>query len=227
MRRCSSAGASSSMTCPGVVRRDEWLRQVAPSDLPRALQETNTPPAYSAVVVQHTVAVVVCTASSAGSQSHYASSTLLAPLHASCRLPSLSLSIFHHCHCHVAHPEFDSHSEPPSLPSCHARRPSNLPCARAPARQPGFFFPSHQHGQTYDSSRWMYRARRPPETAETRSRSCSVLRPSPALASQIVNTRPLRSPALLSWHRFPRPGRLRCVLREGVIPTMPRTHGFG
>jgi len=44
------------------------------------------------------------------------------------------------------HPVSDS----PSLPSCHARRPSNLLCARAPARQTGFLFPS-QHGQTYDS----------------------------------------------------------------------------
>ena len=166
---------------------------------------------------------------SAGGSHRTTPPTLLAllPLPPSCMMPASLPPFLYRCHCHVAHPGFDSHSEPPSLPSCHARHPSNLPCAQAPARQPGFFFPSHQHGQTYDSSRWMYRARRPPETAETRSRSCSVLRPSPALASQIVNTRPLRSPALLSWHRFPRPGKLRCVLREGVIPTMPRTHGFG
>ena len=159
---------------------------MAPSDLPRALHETTTPPAYSAVD-QHTVAVALQVVPAVNRTTP---PTLLASLHASCRPPSLSLSISHHCHCHVAHPVFDSHSEPPSLPSCHARRPSNLPCARAPARQSGFFFPSHQHGQMYDSSPCIaLEGRQKPQKHALVLVLCCVR--SSALGSQIVNTRPL------------------------------------
>jgi len=148
-------------------------------------------------------------------------------LHASCRPPSVPPCLYH-CHhhrCHVAHPvSFDS---PPSLPSCHARPPSNLPYART-TRLPLPFSPAPAR----PNSRLIVlcRARTPPETAETAS--CPVR--SSALSSQIVNTRPLRSPALLSCQL---PGNsviaisAHSVLREGN-PYLPRTrdgrlHGCG
>ena len=190
------------------------------------MQEATTPPAYSralqytAAVVLQVPAVVLAlppshTAGTAATSTimHHVGLAPSLPLPLPplpCRTPCVRLAL------RASLPPFVSC--PPSI---------QFALRTGPSTPAGFFFPSHQHGQVYDSSRCMYRARRPPETAETRSRSCSVLRPSPALASQIVNTRPLRSPALLSWHRFPCPGKLRCVLREGVIPTMPRTHGFG
>jgi hypothetical protein len=81
-------------------------------------------------------------------------------------------------HTLPSHPQRRNVSDSPTLPSCHARRPSNLPYARALPRQTAASSSLAQHGQTYDSQRCVALEGRQNSRIRNRPRcSCSVLRP--------------------------------------------------
>jgi hypothetical protein len=119
-------------------------------------------------------------------------------------------------------------SDSPTLPSCHARRQSNLPSARTLPRQTGFLFPSPARPNIRLAA--LCRARSPPEQQNQKQApellfsAASARRP--CCARSPTRTARFDPPVLA---RFPHPGIAivaQCVLREAlklVIPTTPRT----